>query len=183
MNRTSHQTTRYADRRTRSTAVAVAVLAAAGGAVVALNADGPATAGTSVGTSASATSAGARTFTVQTHQGPETNIDLGQKGFSAGDQDLFTGTITRQGNHVGRLVGNCTTVRVGKTTADQLCEFVLHLRRGQITAAGTVRSGAKGPGTFSLPVLGGSGRYGTASGQIAITATNGKTVPITVSLR
>ncbi|MFZ2015215.1 MAG: hypothetical protein WAV00_15460 [Nocardioides sp.] len=50
-------------------------------------------------------------------------------------------------------------------------------------ASGTTRSGKSGPGTFALPILGGTGRYQTAAGQIAVTATNGKTFPIAISLR
>ncbi len=63
------------------------------------------------------------------------------------------------------------------------CAFDLHLARGQIMASGTTRSGKSGPGTFALPILGGTGRYQTAAGQIAVTATNGKTFPIAISLR
>lgn len=167
MNRTTH--------RTRSVATVVAVLAVGAGAGAAMTASGTASADTASRT------AGA--FTVQTHSRTETNLDLGKTGFSPGDQDLFTGSLTRHGKHVGRLVGTCTTARVGASTADQLCEFVLHLGKAQLTAAGTVSSDRQGPGTFALPIVGGTGRYSSAAGQIAVTATSGKTFPITVSLR
>jgi hypothetical protein len=166
--------------RTRTATTVLAVAAAAAGTAVAVSAVGTASAGTA---SAGTASARPGSFTVQAHHGTDTNVDLGKHGFSAGDQDLFTGTLTRQGKHVGRLVGTCTTARVGAATADQLCEFVLHLGGAQITASGSVSSSPKGPGTFALPVTGGTGRYASASGQIAVTATNGKTFPITVSLR
>jgi hypothetical protein len=122
------------------------------------------------------------TFTVRAHQGRQASIDLGKKGFSAGDEDLSVGALSYQGHTVGRLVTNCTTVRVGAASADQLCEFVLHLGSSQLTADGTVRAGHAGPGTFTLPILGGTGRYRSAGGVLSVTATNGGTVPITVSL-
>jgi hypothetical protein len=162
----------------RSATAALAVLAAGVGTVAALTATDAASAGTaSAGSGTRST-----TFTLRSHQGTDTNIDLGQTGFSAGDQDYFTGTLTRGAKHVGRLVGNCATARVGASTADQLCEFTLHLGQAQITAIGSVSSTQSGPGTFVLPIVGGTGRYDSATGQIAVTATNGKTFPIAVSL-
>jgi hypothetical protein len=157
----------------RSLIIGTTVVAAGTGAAAVLATTGSASAGTT---------AAVGSFTVRAHHGSEANIDLGTSGFSAGDQDLFTGALTRNGHHVGRLVGSCTTVRVGKT-ADQLCEFVLRLGKGQITATGTVSSGQSGPGTFALPIVGGTGRYQGTGGQIAVTPTNGSSFPIQVSVR
>ncbi|HEY2879042.1 hypothetical protein [Nocardioides sp.] len=160
----------------RTLITSVTAVAAGAGAAATLAATGTASAGT-------ADSQRATSFTVRGHHGSETNLDLGKSGFSAGDQDLFTGSLTHHGTHAGSFVGTCTTARVGKTSADQLCTFVLHLAHGQIMASGTTRSGKSGPGTFALPILGGTDRYQTAGGQIAVTATNGKTFPITITLR
>jgi hypothetical protein len=158
----------------RSLITGATVVAVAGGATAVLAATGTATAGT-------AASASSRSFTVRAHHGSDANIDLGTSGFSAGDEDLFTGRLTRNGTSVGRFVGSCTTARVG-SSADQLCEFVLRLGPAQLTASGTVRSGQSGPGTFLLPILGGTGRYQGAGGEIAVTATDGSSFPIKVSL-
>jgi hypothetical protein len=136
-----------------------------------------------VGTASSASAAvpNSGTFTLRAHHGTDTNVDLGKSGFSAGDEDLFTGPLTYHGDRVGRLVGECTMVRVG-ATVDQLCEFVLRIGSAQLTADGAVHAGAKGPGTFTLPIVGGTGRYRAASGVITVSATDGGAVPITVSL-
>jgi hypothetical protein len=158
--------------------VSLAIAAGAGAIATIMSAD-TATAGTSHDTPAKASPS----FTVRVHHGTDTSLDLGNSGFSAGDQDLFTGPLTHHGTHVGRLVGSCTTARAGKASADQLCEFVLHLGKAQVTAAGTVSSDNQGPSTFTLPILGGTGRYDTAEGHIAITPSNGATFPITVTLR
>jgi hypothetical protein len=162
----------------RSVITGVSVVAAATGSAAVLASSGTA----SAGTSSAGTSYSARAFTLRAHGGSDANIDLGASGFSAGDEDLFSAPMTRAGKAAGRLVGNCTTARVTKT-ADQLCEFVLRLHGGQLTASGTVRSGQSGPGTFTLPILGGTGRYQGAGGQIAVTATSGKSFPIKVSVR
>jgi hypothetical protein len=159
----------------RSATAALAVLAAGVGTIAALTTTDAASAGTA--------SARSTSFTLKSHQGTDTNVDLGDTGFSAGDQDYFTGALTRGGKHVGRLVGSCATARVGASTADQLCEFTLHLGKAQITAIGSVSSTQSGPGTFVLPIVGGTGRYDSAAGQIAVTATSGKTFPIAVSVR
>lgn len=152
--------------------IAVGAVVAAGAAGTAALTTGTATAGTPTSGS----------FTVRAHHGSDTNIDLGKSGFSAGDQDLFTGALTRDGKHVGALTGQCTTVHVGRT-ADQLCTFDLTLGASQIATSGAVRAGQAGPGTFTLPIVGGTGRYRHAGGQITVTASNGATIPITVSLR
>lgn len=157
---------------TRTMITAAIGVAAVAGTTIAVATAGDASAGTpSTGT-----------FTVRAHQSRDTNIDLGKKGFSAGDEDLSVASLTYKGQNVGRLVVNCTVVRVGSSSADQLCEFVLHIGASQLTADGTVRDGHKGPGTFTLPILGGTGRYRSAGGVLSVTATNTGTLPIAVSL-
>ena len=121
-------------------------------------------------------------FTVWAHHVSDSSLDLGHTGISAGDQDLFLDRLTRGGHAVGQLVGSCTAVAVGQSGVDELCEFVLRFGSAQLTAAGTVHAGPQGPGTFTLPVVGGSGGYRGASGQIEVTATDSSTLPITVSL-
>ena len=152
--------------------VSAAVLTAAAG-VAAVAGSSAANAGTSTAPSS---------FSARVYPGSEKHLDLGPSGFSAGDQDLFTGNIVRAGKRVGHVVGSCTTVRVGSTSAVQLCEWVLRLAHGQITATGSVRSGQHGPGTYALPIVGGTGIYDRAAGQLEITSTNGS-IPITVDLR
>lgn len=157
----------------RTFVTGVAVVAAGAGSAAVLASTGTASAGTA--------GQSARSFTLVAHHGSDSSIDLGRTGFSAGDEDLFVSPLTRGGTRVGRLVGSCTVVRAART-ADQLCEFVLHLGRGQITASGTVRAGQGGPTGFVLPILGGSGRYAGAAGQLSVTPTSGGNLPVQVSL-
>jgi hypothetical protein len=158
--------------RTRSIITGAVAAAAVTGTIAAI--------ATNVDAAAGTPSAG--TFTVRAHHVSESNIDLGRSGLSAGDEDLFVDRLTRNGQRVGYLAGSCTSVRVGPASEDQLCEFALHLGKSQITASGSVRARKSGPGTFTIPILGGTGRYLGVGGQIAITATNRPSLPITISL-
>lgn len=156
----------------RSIVTAVAIASAAVGTAVVLTLPSNASAGVP--------SSG--TFTVQAHQGSQANLDLGRHGMSAGDESLFTGGLSRHGTDVGLMVGECRTVRVGPRRAVELCDYDLRFGGAQLMASGSVAAGHGGPGTFTVPITGGTGRYLGAAGQLAITATNGPTVPITVQL-
>jgi hypothetical protein len=160
--------------RNRTNAIATAAVLTVGvGAGAAIAAIAPASAGRSETPAP---------FSVRISSGSDKTLDLGRPGFSVGDQDLFTGTIVRDGTHVGHMVGRCTTARVGATTADQVCEWTLSFGDGQISAFGVVVSGQQGPGTFVLPIVGGTRRYAMAAGQLKITASDGA-IPVRVGLR
>jgi hypothetical protein len=153
----------------------VAGLALAGlstGATVALALPGSATAGTPT----------TGTFTVRAHQRSAAHLDLGRTGVSAGDEDLISGVLTRDGAQVGSLAGTCQAVRYRQHGAVQLCEFDLRFGTAQLTSSGMVVAGRNGPGTFTMPITGGTGRYLGAAGQLAVTATSGAALPITVTL-
>jgi hypothetical protein len=120
-------------------------------------------------------------FTLRAVQGADTTIDAGRPGFSSGDDELGTMHLVRAGKSVGWGVTECRTVHVGRQ-AEQLCTFALHFGNGQIVATGAVRSGQRGPGTFSLAITGGTGHFREARGELLVTATNGRSVPLTVEL-
>lgn len=156
----------------RSIAAALTVAGAAAGTALALALPG----------SASADVPATGTFTVQAHQGSQTHLDLGRSGNSAGDEDLFTGALTRNGTHVGSMAGSCQTARMGARSEVQLCEFDLRFGNSQLSSAGMVVSGRRGPGSFRVAITGGTGRYLGAAGQLTVTASNNATLPITVQL-
>jgi len=127
-------------------------------------------------------SASTQTFKLRMHPVSDTTVDNNKSGFSAGDDEVQSTRLTRSGTTVGWETGNCLTTRVAKT-ADQLCHFVFHLRKGEIVAVGAVRAGQGGPGTFTLAITGGTGTYLAARGEVSITATNGGAVPVEVDVR
>ena len=112
----------------------------------------------------------------------ETNLDLGKKGFSQGDQEVVALNLFRDGKKTGEAGNLCQFVRVTKASATDLCQVDMSLPAGQITSSGLVRSTPAGPGTFFLAITGGTGAYQTAHGQVKITATSTNEVPITLYL-
>ena len=114
--------------------------------------------------------------------GQETNIDLGKKGFSQGDQEIVALSLFGDGKRVGEAGNLCQFVRVTRASATDLCQVDMSLPQGQLTAHGLVTSTPAGPGTFYLAITGGTGAYQTAHGQVKITATTTNEVPITLYL-
>jgi hypothetical protein len=112
----------------------------------------------------------------------ETNVDLGKKGFSQGDQELVALNLFRDGKKIGEAGNLCQFVRVTKASATDLCQVDMSLPAGQITTGGLVTNTPPGPGTFFLAITGGTGAYQTAHGQVKITATTTNQVPITLYL-
>ena len=122
----------------RSLITGATVVAAGAGAAAALAATGSAAAGT-----AALPKPGS--FTLRAHHGSESSLDLGAHGFSAGDQDLFTGPLTRKGAAAGSFVGTCTTARVDRarhviTENDRTLACADLLRTGQIRQIGPLLS-------------------------------------------
>src|SRR4051794_17219683 len=93
---------------------------------------------------ASAGTPSANTFTVRAYHISDSQIDVGEPGYSVGDHDLGSDRLMRHGARAGWMTVSCTTSRLSNTSEDQLCEFVLHLGAAQLTAAGAVRSGEGG---------------------------------------
>ena len=67
------------------------------------------------------------------HDTTQANIDLGDRGESAGDQYVFAGDVfdRKGGTKLGRAGGTCTTVSTG-ATGEVLCAVNLTLPGGQI---------------------------------------------------
>jgi hypothetical protein len=130
----------------------------------------------------SAAASGGSQFTVYAVHGSDTSVDVGKSGFSAGDTEVNSDQLVQGNRSVGWETGSCLTTFVGASRADQICHFVLVLASGQIVADGAVRSGSQGPGTFTLAIVGGTGKYRAARGELQVTATNGPRVPMTVSV-
>jgi hypothetical protein len=107
--------------------------------------------------------------TVQT-----TDIDLGDKGFSLGDQLIFADDLfaKKDDPKIGSAGGVCTVVRVAdakKFSGTAQCVVTLWLRDGQITVQGLLEFPGEGlPEPFDLAVTGGTGAYRDAGGQVTV---------------
>src|SRR5512133_3322154 len=117
-------------------------------------------------------------------------IDLGDAGFSVGDESVFSDDLLTapNGKPLGFDGGTCTVVRV-KDAATQTgalqCLVTFSLPGGQITtqALSDVANGVLS-GTQPAAITGGTGRYSKARGEAAIEFLNGGTAAnVTLSIR
>jgi hypothetical protein len=101
-------------------------------------------------------------------------LDLGDSGFSLGDEIVFADDLltAKGGAGVGFDGGVCTVVRIDNATTATgtlQCPVTLSLRGGQLFTVGLVRlaNGALS-GTQVVAVSGGTGRYRGAEGELAV---------------
>lgn len=94
---------------------------------------------------------------------PETIIDLGEKGPSAGDMNIWSQPVFdgREKEQVGTSSGYC--VRVSATEPVLQCSFTLALKEGSVFISSS-RKGKTGP--FNGAVTGGTGEYAGARGEV-----------------
>jgi len=114
----------------------------------------------------------ARSITVYTALAQAALLDLGQPGFSLGDQDVFTDNVLtrRNGARVGTDGGVCTVVRVtnaAKRSGMDQCLITFSLKDGQITTQVLQPSG-QFAGTSTGAITGGTGRYRNARGTYVV---------------
>jgi hypothetical protein len=146
----------------------IALTTAALGAVVAL----------SLNAAASPANKGDKTFTVFEHQTEIGTRTASSTGFTVDDtlalsSDLFTDSTQKM--KVGVAGVKCTVTSIKRGPAGQAeCTFTAWLSGGQITTAGLVdiASATTPGGTFTLPVVGGSGRYRDAQGVVNVNVIN-----------
>jgi hypothetical protein len=93
-----------------------------------------------------------------------------------GDQCVFSEKLTRNGTPYGHDAVHCTVVTVN----DLICMAAWMLPDGQITAAGD--GGATTGTRKAIPVIGGTGAYDGARGDVVITNTSGSTSTVVIHL-
>jgi hypothetical protein len=116
------------------------------------------------GTLATASSTGvAQTLTLTTVDIPKSEVylDEGRQGESVGDTFIFREALLRDGKKRGSVSITCITT----TRSTSRCWGTMRMPEGTIEAAGDILFRK----TFVLPVVGGTGGYAGASGELAIT--------------
>jgi allene oxide cyclase-like protein len=122
-------------------------------------------------------------LTVQT-----ADIDLGDKGFSLGDMEIFSDDLYDKegGTKVGFDGGACTIVRItdAKTfSGTAQCLVTLSLAKGQITTQGLVTFAGDGlPKPFDIAITGGTGAYQDADGQVTVEQLSETKANLTIQL-
>jgi hypothetical protein len=117
-----------------------------------------------------------------------TDIDLGDKGFSQGDQLIFADDLfaKKDDPKIGRAGGVCTVVRVTdaeKFSGTAQCVVTLSLPDGQITVQGLLEfTGDELPAPFDLAITGGTDAYSDAGGQVTVEETSDTEATLTLHL-
>jgi hypothetical protein len=114
-------------------------------------------------------------------------VDLGDTGFSLGDQIVFSDDLQRRGEDAGIDGGACTVVRVEDAAAQSgtlQCLVTFSLAQGQITTqALDTLTGGRFAGTQVAAITGGTGRFRDAAGEAAIEFLGNEQVSVTFSIR
>lgn len=93
----------------------------------------------------------------------ESFVDVGDQGFSLGDEFVFASRLTWRGQTVGHTGVVCTITSVQRQESQ--CLGTARLQHGQIAIQGLV---AGEPETFNFPITGGTGAYEGAEGTLYV---------------
>ena len=111
---------------------------------------------------------GAEVINLLAEHNPVTaELDLGDPGFSVGDQTVFSDTMTRNGRAVGQHGGFCQVV----SETHSNCLTTMQLTGGQITLQALLDGSV--PGTAAI--TGGTGVYSRAHGEMRFEPVDGDT--------
>jgi len=95
-----------------------------------------------------------------------TDLDLGARGFSVGNMQVFTNDAVRNGEKIGYEAGECQIVLLTDTRLVAHCVQTLVLADGELTAQGVFQENlAEGPKGVRWAITGGTGRYRGATGE------------------
>jgi hypothetical protein len=101
-------------------------------------------------------------------------IDLGDPGFSLGDESVFSDDLltSKNGSMLGVDGGVCTVTRVGNAaaaTGTLQCLVTFSLNGGQIATQGLNQlTDGQFTGTQTAAITGGTGRFSGARGQVVV---------------
>jgi len=105
------------------------------------------------------------TITVQSQEIRHAHIDMGKRGSSVGDLDVYTSLIYNKRitpRAIGRATMSCTAVSL----TDQNCSATYVLPKGGIVAQGVIGSRL----IYQLAVVGGTGLYDNVRGSLTVTS-------------
>ena len=139
----------------RRTAVAAAALTTAA-------------AGTALALALAPSAAADQTLRLTTANPQNTDLDLGEPGFSVGDTQVFVDELRRNGRVVGHSSGSCTISSLSETRLVGSCASTLSFDDGSsLTTQGSFEENPQvGPRDFRWAVTGGTGRHRGAGGEV-----------------
>jgi hypothetical protein len=96
-------------------------------------------------------------------------VDVGEKGFSLGDEFIFHDNLLKGGEKVGHDGGVCTATSLEEGAIGEFqCVVTAWFKNGQITVQGLIQPTEEFPEHFILAITGGSGAYKGADGQVRV---------------
>jgi hypothetical protein len=105
-----------------------------------------------------------------------TFLDFDHHGFTLGDRVVLRGELwdPAQSHRMGKTKGECVVVSDKLTTTKGLfrCSYLLQLGGGDLVVEGL---DPHGPGSSTFAILGGTGRYSSASGDADVVDTASRT--------
>ena len=105
---------------------------------------------------------GARTMRLTLLKGFFHGVDQPPRGDSAGDEQIFGGKLLSRGRPRGRVQAYCVVI----STSNQECSFTYALHGGQLASLAGYGEGFSGNHGSRDPIVGGSGLYAGARGEI-----------------
>jgi hypothetical protein len=105
------------------------------------------------------------TITVQGEEIRHAHLDIGKKGSSVGDLDVYTSLIYNKRitpRAIGRATMSCTAVSL----SEQNCSATYVLPKGEIVVQGVIGSRL----IYQLAVVGGTGLYDNVRGSLTVTS-------------
>lgn len=125
----------------------------------------------SISLASASTAAAPRTMTlVSVDTGRDDHyVDAGARGDSVGDTIIFT-ELLHDPSRANAVVGHNEILCITVSRIAARCHGTLFLPGGRIEAAGTVRFRK----TFRVPIVGGTGSYAAAAGELVITSLSEK---------
>jgi hypothetical protein len=147
-------------------------------AVVATLAVAVALGGTRSHSASAQTGGGERTIQLTLVKGFFHLVDEGKRGHSPGDVQIFGGRLVSNGQTRGKLQAYCVVV----TKSNQECSFTYALDGGQIASMPGFGKGLSAGRSSIDPIVGGTGPFEGARGQISGTEVGPRTDMLTIHL-
>jgi hypothetical protein len=123
---------------------------------------------------------GTRTIHLVANLSVGEEVDLGAPGRSVGDEYVFGGRLTSDsGRRLGRLHGYCVLTDLSRNAGE--CVMTALLPHGQISVQG-VQTGIPTPAEAKNAIVGGTGAFRTAHGQVSLRLLTPATLDLTFQL-
>jgi hypothetical protein len=106
---------------------------------------------------------GTRTIRLTLLKGFFDGVDQPPRGDSVGDEQIFGGKLVSHGHPRGRVQAYCVVI----SSTNQECSFTYALHGGQLAVLVGYGKGVSGNHSSRDPIVGGSGVYAGARGEIS----------------